>query len=110
MRYHQRNRCRAFFVSGTFSFVFPDPQLNCTNFIASLGIFEGELTNVPGFIMKGTLFTSGRVEITLFAGRSCVILVGELKFNFQGDGSNVIAQMLCEADGTLFSSLLPTTG
>ena len=75
-----------------------------------LGLFEGGLTNVPEFTMKGTLFTSGRVEITLFAGPSCVILVGELKFNFQGDESNVIAQMLCEADGTLISSLLLTTG
>jgi hypothetical protein len=49
--------------------------------------------------MTGLIATSGRAEITLFAGPSCMILIGELKRQFVDDESAVLAQMLCEADG-----------
>jgi hypothetical protein len=65
-----------------------------------LGLFDGGLTNVPEMTMKGVLSTSGRVEITIFSGPTCVILVGELKFAFSADESDLLAQILCEADGT----------
>ena len=54
-------------------------------------------------MMSGILSTSGRVEITLFAGPSCIVLVGELKYELRGDTSNILAQMLCEADGIISS-------
>ena len=49
--------------------------------------------------MAGRLATSGRVEITLFAGKSCVVLVGELKHDVVGEDSNVLAQMMVECEG-----------
>ena len=55
--------------------------------------------------MKGLLSTSGRVEITVFAGPSCVILIGELKYTIAGDMSDVLAQLLCEADGIIHPKL-----
>ena len=63
-------------------------------------IFDGGLTNRPEFTMAGTLATSGRVEITLFAGKSCVVLVGELKHDVFGDDSGVLAQMMVECERT----------
>ena len=53
--------------------------------------------------MMGTLATSGGVEITLFAGKSCVVLVGELKHDVYGDDSNVLAQMMVECEGAWIS-------
>lgn len=55
--------------------------------------------------MAGILSTSGRVEITIFAGPSCIVLVGELKYAFNQDASDVLAQMLCEADGITSSKI-----
>ena len=63
-------------------------------------MFDGGLTNVPELNMKGVLSSSGRVEITIFSGPSCVILVGELEYAFASDSSTLLAQILCEADGT----------
>jgi len=56
--------------------------------------------NCPKLTLRGVINTSGRVEITLFTGSACVILVGELKFSFIGAEEDVLAQVLCEADGT----------
>ena len=50
--------------------------------------------------MTGNLASAGRVEITLFAGKSCVVLIGELKHDVHGDDSAVLAQMMVEAEGT----------
>ena len=62
-------------------------------------MFEGGLLNRTEYTMAGILSTSGRVEITIFAGPSCIVLVGELKYAFNQDSSDVLAQMLCEAYG-----------
>lgn len=63
-------------------------------------MFDGGLLNRPEFTMSGILSTSGRVEITIFAGPSCIVLIGELKYQFkEQDSSDILAQMLCEADG-----------
>lgn len=63
--------------------------------------------NRPEYTMAGILSTSGRVEITLFAGPSCIVLIGELKYQFKDqDASDVLAQMLCEADGINSSKTL----
>ena len=62
-------------------------------------MFEGGLVNKPEYTMAGILSTSGRVEITIFAGPSCIVLVGELKYTSNQDPSDILAQMLCEADG-----------
>ena len=64
-----------------------------------ISIFDGGLTNCPELTLRGVISTSGRVEITLFAGPACVILVGELKFSFIGAEEDVLTQVLCEADG-----------
>ena len=45
------------------------------------------------------------LEIALLAGPSCIILVGELECEFHQDPSDVLGQILCEADGTS----IPTT-
>lgn len=68
-------------------------------------MFEGGLLNRPEYTMAGILSTSGRVEITLFAGPSCIVLVGELKHAFNQDSSDILAQMLCEADGITSSEI-----
>jgi hypothetical protein len=68
-----------------------------------LTIFNGGLTNRPEHTMFGKLASSGRVEITLFAGKSCVVLVGELKHDVHGDDSSVLAQIMVEAEGTSLS-------
>jgi hypothetical protein len=75
-----------------------------------LRLFEGGLTDVPEMTMKGVLASSRRVEITLFTGPTCVILVGELKHSFAAEESNLLAQIFCEADGTSCSFLVLTTG
>lgn len=65
-----------------------------------MGVFDGGLLNRPEHTMSGILSTSGRVEITLFAGPSCIVLIGELKYQFkEQDGSDVLAQLFCEAEG-----------
>ena len=68
-------------------------------------MFEGGLLNRPEYTMAGILSTSGRVEITIFAGPSCIVLVGELKYSFNQNSSDVLAQMLCEADGITSSKI-----
>ena len=74
---------------------------------ALLGVFDGGLLNKPEFTMTGLLSTSGRVEITLFAGPSCIVLIGELKYQFSGQSpGDILAQMLCEADGIRSSERL----
>ena len=70
-------------------------------------MFDGGLLNRPEFMMSGILSTSGHVEITLFASPSCIVLVGELKYQFkEQDSSDILAQMLCEADGIRSSEAL----
>lgn len=59
--------------------------------------FDGRLVNNPEFPMDGTIATSGRVEITSFTGPSCVVIIRELKYQFPGDDTKAIAQMLVEA-------------
>jgi hypothetical protein len=71
-----------------------------------LGLFKGGLLNRPEYTMYSVLSTSGRVEITLFTGPSCVVLVGELKYSFTGDMSDILAQVLCEADGITHPKVL----
>jgi len=56
--------------------------------------------------MIGNLATGGHVEITLFAGKSCVVVIGELKHDFHGDDSTVLAQMMVECEGTCLSFLI----
>ena len=77
-----------------------------------MGVFDGGLLNKPEYTMAGILSTSRRVEITLFAGPSCIVLVGELKYQFkEQDGSDILAQMLCEADDiNLLKRLLTSQG
>ena len=78
---------------------------------ALLGVFDGGLLNKPEYRMIGILSTSGRVEITLFAGPSCIVLIGELKYQFkEQDASDVLAQMICEAEGILSSKILTHQG
>ena len=51
--------------------------------------------------MTGQLATSGRVEITLFAGITCVLLIGELKHDMaKGEYNDALAQMMVESNGT----------
>jgi hypothetical protein len=59
-----------------------------------LAIFEGGLLNKPEYTMAALLSTSRHVEITLFAGPSCIISVWELNYEFGRDSSDVLAQML----------------
>ena len=53
--------------------------------------------------MIGRLASSGRLEVTLFTGPSCVMLFGELKYEISGDDTKYLAQMLVEAEGTRFA-------
>lgn len=87
-----------------------DTSLIYSDSIPLLALFSGALTNQLDLTMTRTMNTSGRVEITLFSGPSCVVLVGELKSKSDLDESAVLAQMLCECDGLCHSPVFLLTG